>query len=342
MRILSALARWRENADEPAPVANAVFAHAVGQPLLVEPAMGERLLSAYLHGGIEAPRPLFGSYDTDAIQRGMSTPAVLDISGPLVNRPQPGLCDDGPLSYQAIREAFDVALADDQCSAIVLQIESPGGMVAGCFDLADHIHRSRGRKPVIAVADDFAFSGAYALAAACDTIWVSRTSGVGSIGVMTYHLDRTGANAKAGFKVTPIYAGAHKIDFSPHRALSDDAAARAQKDVNQLHTLFVDSVARYRQQSATKIRKTEALTYMGQAAIDAGLADRLGTMREALASLPQSKRATPASKPKAAASASPAPPKTTAAADPYAVYDRLNAQAARHRVKDIQRFKACE
>src|SRR5690606_35901150 len=100
---------------------------------------------------------------------------IINVVGGLVSKPQPGLCDDGPANYQGIRAAFDEAMADDSVGAIVFKLESPGGMVSGCFDLTDHIHASRGHKPIVAVVDDYAYSAAYAIASACDEIWVSRT-----------------------------------------------------------------------------------------------------------------------------------------------------------------------
>lgn len=264
------------------PVIAALYTHAIGQPLLVEPSMGERLIAAYMEGGIEAPGPLVRGLS------GTGTVAIINVSGGLVSKPQPGLCDDGPANYQGIREAFDEQMADDNVSAIVFDLESPGGMVAGCFDLTDHIHASRGTKPIIAAVNDYAYSACYALAAACDEIWITRTGGVGSVGVVGYHIDQAGYNEKVGIKVTPIFAGAHKVDFSPHAPLSEEARDREQAEVDSLYGLFVDSVAMYRGLDADAVRATEALTYTGQAAIDVGFADHIGTLADVLASLSES------------------------------------------------------
>ncbi len=284
MRALEALARlWRRSPDPHVVVATA-YARALGRPLLVEPAIGEQLIAAWLSGSADVPRPLLADERTTVAGRS-SGPAVLTISGPMVARPEPGLCDDGPISYEAIRNSFDAMLADNSVSAIVLRIESPGGDSSGCFDLADHIHESRGRKKIIAAVDDYAYSAGYALASACDQIWVTRTGGVGSIGCAAFHVDQTAFNSKAGLKVTTIYAGDHKVDFSPHQPLGDAAGKRLQAQVDKLRTMFVDSVARYRKMPASRVAATEALTYTGQAALDAGLADRIGTFRDVMASL---------------------------------------------------------
>lgn len=284
---IDALTRLFRRSAMPNAVIAALHTHAIGRPLLVEPAMGQRLIGAWMEGSVDAPHPVM-DIDPGTGKRQQSRIAVINISGGLVSRPEPGLCDDGPTSYTAIRSAFDEVMADDSVSAVVFRMESPGGMCSGCFDLSDHIFASRGQKPIIAAVDDFAFSACYALASACDEIWVSRTGGVGSIGVVAYHIDQTAYNQKVGVKVTPIYAGAHKVDFSPHLELSEEAREREQGEVDSIYRLFASSVARYRGMNIDDVTATEALTYSGQAAIDIGLADKLGTFRDVLTSLNES------------------------------------------------------
>lgn len=277
---MTALARMFRRSEN--PVITQLYTHAIGRPLLVHPAIGAQVIGAYMAGAVdgggEIVEPLSASQQAPRV-------AVLNISGGLVSRPMPGMCDDGPLSYEAIRDALDASMADDSVTAIVMRMDSPGGMVSGCFDLTDHIHASRGTKPIVAVVDDMAYSAAYALASACDEVWVSRTGGVGSIGVVAYHVDQSGLNEKVGLKVTPIYAGGHKVDFSPHAPLSDDAREREQGEVDSLYQTFVASVAAYRGMNEDDVRGTDAMTYTGAAAVSAGLADKIGTFRDALASV---------------------------------------------------------
>ena len=263
------------------PVATTLHTHVIGRPLMVHPGIGAQLIGGYLSGAMDAPMPLHEQSEESATP-GIS---VLNITGGLVSRPMPGLCDEGPTSYEAISAAFDRAVNDDSRTAIVLRMDTPGGMCSGCFDLTDRIYAARGTKPIIAVIDDMAYSAGYAIAAACDQIWITRTGGAGSVGVVAYHVDQSGMNEKIGIKVTPIFAGGHKVDFSPHAPLAEDALSREQIEVNSLYQMFVDSVAKYRGLSAEEVAATEALTYTGKAAIDAGLATHLGTFEDALASL---------------------------------------------------------
>ena len=205
--------------------------------------------------------------------------AVLDIAGPLVSRPA-GFCS--PLSYGEIREAFDAALNDESVGHIVLRIDSPGGEVAGLFDLADHIYKAREQKPITAVVDDMAASAAYAIASSASHVLVSRTGVVGSVGVVSYHIDQSGLNERMGVKVEYIYAGERKVDGNPHEPLSDEARARFQAEVDDLYEMFVQLVARNRNLDMEAVRATEAGTFRGVKAVSAGFADAVVPFAEAM------------------------------------------------------------
>ena len=211
--------------------------------------------------------------------------AVIPIHGTLVHRTQGLSALSGMTSYESIREQFSDALASKDIHSILLDIDSPGGEVAGVFDLVDTIYASRGTKPIIAVVNERGFSAAYALASAADRIYLSRTAGLGSIGVIMLHVDRSEANRKAGITYTPIYAGEHKIDGSPNAPLSDKARANAQAIVNSMYDLFVETVARNLGLAPGLIRNTQAGTYHGQSAVDAGLAHSVLSYQEVITTL---------------------------------------------------------
>ena len=207
---------------------------------------------------------------------------VLPIHGTLVQRTAGLDALSGLTSYQSIARRLDAALADEAVRGIVLDIDSPGGEAAGVFDLADQIVAARARKPIWAVANDAAFSAAYALASAASRLFLTRTAGVGSIGVIALHVDQSQRDARAGLTYTPIHAGARKNDGSPHAPLSDEARGSIQTEVNRLYELFVLTVADQRGLTADAVRQTEAALYFGQDALDAGLADRIGTLGDAV------------------------------------------------------------
>ncbi|MDH0996384.1 S49 family peptidase [Klebsiella pneumoniae] len=197
--------------------------------------------------------------------------AVIPISGTLVQKLGSLRPYSGMTGYDGIRQAFLTAMEDQDVSGICLDIDSPGGEVAGCFDLVDVIYSSRGKKPIHAILTE----SAYSAASAADHISVPRTGGVGSIGVITMHLDWTQRIKDDGLKVTIITFGSRKAEGSPLRELSEEAFNAIQQDINAMGELFVNTVARNRGISAKVIKSTQAACFMAADGVDLGLADEV-------------------------------------------------------------------
>jgi signal peptide peptidase SppA len=210
--------------------------------------------------------------------------AVIPVHGTLVRRTGGMDALSGLTSYEAIGAALGAALADSRVLGILLDVDSPGGEAAGVFDLADRIAAARDEKPVWAMVSGEGFSAAYALASAASRVLLTRTAGVGSIGVIALHVDQSVKDAADGYRYTAIYAGDHKNDFSPHEPLSGEARSAIQTEVNRLHELFVDTVARNRGLSPEAIRNTQARLFFGDDAVRAGLADGLTSFSDAVES----------------------------------------------------------
>jgi len=181
----------------------------------------------------------------------------------------------GMTGYDGIRQNLFAALDDPKVEAIVLDIDSPGGEVSGCFDLVDTIYALRGTKPIWAILNESAYSAAYAIASAADRIIVPRTGGVGSIGVIAAHVDLSQALSTAGVKVTFITYGDFKADGHSELPLSEEALARFQSDITTMGELFTETVARNRNISAATVRGTQAATFMGEKGVALGLADEV-------------------------------------------------------------------
>lgn len=201
--------------------------------------------------------------------------AVIPICGTLVQKLGSLRPYSGMTGYDGIRQAFLTAMEDPDITGICLDIDSPGGEVAGCFDLVDVIYGARGKKPIHAILTESAYSAAYAIASAADRISVPRTGGVGSVGVITMHLDWTQRIKDDGLKVTIITYGSRKAEGSPLRELSDEALAAIQQDINTMGELFVNTVARNRGISATVIKSTQAACFMAADGVELGLADEV-------------------------------------------------------------------
>lgn len=214
--------------------------------------------------------------------------AVIPIHGTLVRRTSGIEAESGLASYTGIAAQLDAALASPEIAAILLDIDSPGGESGGVFDLADRIRAASEVKPVWAVANDMAFSAAYALASAATRVFVARTGGVGSIGVIAMHVDQSVKDAQDGVRYTAVFAGERKNDLNPHEPISNEAHAVLKAEVVRIYDLFVETVARHRGLDADAVRATEAGLFFGPDAVATGLADAVGSLEDALTQLTQS------------------------------------------------------
>lgn len=213
--------------------------------------------------------------------------AVIPVIGTLVRRTVGLEAQSGLTSYIGLEEQLDAALNDNSIKGILLDIDSPGGESGGVFDFADRIYAASQVKPIYAVVNEDAFSAAYIIAAAAQRIFIPRTGGAGSIGVIAVHLDESKAEAEAGLTYTAIYAGARKNDLSPHEPLSYPARANLQAEVDRIYRIFTRVISHYRGLDEGFIKGTEAGLYFGENAIKAGLADQIGTFDDALKAIAQ-------------------------------------------------------
>lgn len=205
---------------------------------------------------------------------------IIPIRGTLTNRN--GLHPySGMTGYDGLRSKIAAAY-DPSVRGVLLDIDSPGGAVDGCFDTADQLADLAQEKPVWAACTDIAYSAAFALASQAERIFVPRTGGVGSVGVVTMHVDMSARLESDGIKPTLIHAGAHKVDGNPYEPLPSDVRDEIQARVEDVRGLFVDLVASGRDLSRDAVLATEARTYTGQAGIDVGFADAIGSIQDAL------------------------------------------------------------
>lgn len=220
--------------------------------------------------------------------------AIIEIVGDLVNRGAWVGADCGLISYDGLKYQITEAIRDPDISAILFDVESPGGEVFGCFELSSLIREAREIKPCVAVVNGMACSAAYAIASSCSKI-ITTPSGIsGSVGVVMLHIDFSKMLEIEGVHPTLIYSGGHKVDGHPFGPLPDDVMKKFQAEADSYREMFVSSVAEGRPSlSADAVRATEANVYIGEAARSIGLVDDIGTAEEVLYSLtdPESRRA---------------------------------------------------
>lgn len=263
--------------------------HWAGRPLAILPSA----LPALLHTNTLAPASPDASRFVGTRARNEAARvteggvAVVTIDGPLINRGQILGENWGLNSYEGLAFKLYTIARDPKISSIILDIESPGGEAAGCFELASLVRDINKEKPIYAVVDAIAASAAYAIASGARAI-ISTPSGLsGSIGVVLAHFDISRAVDQAGITPTLIFAGDRKTDGTPLAPLPDEVRDDLQRDVDKFYTMFLETVAAGRGQrlTAKSARETEARTYIGKDAVAAGLADDVGTFAEFLASL---------------------------------------------------------
>jgi signal peptide peptidase SppA len=229
-------------------------------------------------------RTLGSASASNSMMYGMiGTTAVIPVFGALVNRFN---ATYGFITgYNYIKNAIATALMDNSVDAIILDINSGGGEVAGCFETVDYIKSARTQKEIHAVVDSNCYSAAYAIASACTSIKATPSSGVGSVGVVAMHASYKKMLENEGISVTFIKAGEHKVDGNPYEDLSDSVKADMQKRIDAIYAEFVSLVSANRSLAVDDVVKTQAACYTAQEAKTMGLIDEVMSVEEALKSI---------------------------------------------------------
>ena len=222
--------------------------------------------------------------------------AVLGVYGTIIPRGDMLVESSGAMSTTRIAANLRAALADPAVGAIVLDISSPGGAVQGVDELAGEIFAARDKKPIVAVANHLAASAAYWIGTAANELLVAPSGEVGSIGVFAAHQDFSRALEKDGVTVNLISAGKYKTEANPYQPLSEEARAAIQARVDDYYNAFTKAVARQRGVSVADVRGGfgEGRVVGATEAVKLGMADRVGTLEDAIVRAARLARSTPA------------------------------------------------
>lgn len=203
--------------------------------------------------------------------------AVLAVEGTLVHKGKWVGQSSGQTSYEGLQSQISRAMADASVAAVVLEVDSGGGEVAGAFETATMIRELSAAKPTLAILTDFALSAGYLLASQARRIVMPETGAAGSIGVVTLHADMSQKLEKDGIRVTLIRSGAFKQEANAVTPLSDEVRGRIQERVDASRQLFATAVGlgRGKKLDREAALATEAQIYQGAAAVSAGLVDGL-------------------------------------------------------------------
>lgn len=213
--------------------------------------------------------------------------AVVPLVGMIIHRAEGFSEMSGATSVQRFIARFRAALNDESTRAVVIDVDSPGGMISGVPEAASEVFSSRGSKRIVAVANAEAGSAAYWIASAADELIVSPSSEAGSIGVWTAHQDLSKYFEQAGVQHTLISAGKYKVEGHPFGALDDEARANIQERVDDSYDMFTKAVAKHRGTTPSAVRSGfgEGRMVSARQAVDLGMADRVATLDETIARL---------------------------------------------------------
>lgn len=212
--------------------------------------------------------------------------AIIDVEGLILNAHLPKLLSQGEHPVSLLTEQLDKAARDPNVKAVILRINSPGGAVTASelmYDEIRHFRQTTG-KPVVAVMMDVAASGGYFVACACDEIVAQRTTVTGSIGVIMQLFEIEGTMKLVGVTANTITSGPHKDSGSPFKAMRDDERQIFQAMVNDMYERFVEVVDEGRpglDRDAVR-RLADGRVYTAPQALEAGLIDRIATLRDTI------------------------------------------------------------
>ncbi|OWK34959.1 S49 family peptidase [Fimbriiglobus ruber] len=211
--------------------------------------------------------------------------ALVPIQGTITQRPSVFSAFSGGTSAEEICRAMDQAAADRTIRCIVLDVDSPGGTVLGLPEAASRVAAAAKQKPIFAIANAFAASAAYWLASQATELYCTPSGMVGSIGVISAHVDESRAEEMAGIKTTLITSGKFKGETDASQALTEDARANQQAISDQYYTMFQNAVATGRRVTASKVEADFGQGRMKTAAdaLASGMIDGILTRDELLA-----------------------------------------------------------
>jgi signal peptide peptidase SppA len=218
-------------------------------------------------------------------QAAPSSIAVLPIMGTISHRMGLLRRASAGMTIEGFREDFRAALDNRDISAIVLDIDSPGGSTSGIEEMADEIYEGRKAKRIIASVNSLSASAAYWLASAANEIAVTPSGHVGSIGVLGVHMDFSEQAKETGVAVTVVSAGKYKAEASEFTPLTDGARQHLQAIVDDRYDAFIRAVARGRGTSQRSVREGygEGRLVTAKDALSMAMIDSIETTDQVLA-----------------------------------------------------------
>lgn len=257
---------------------------AAGRPwLITSEALDTVMAVADRQGDVEALETRLGrSLDNTRSVTVRDGVAVIPVTGPIFRYANLFTEISGATSTQVLATDFQTAFDDPAIKAIIPVFDTPGGEATGINELGDLIYMMRGRKPVVAYVSGMAASAGYWMASAADEVVVDDTAQLGSVGVVLSLRKREDRPGEKSYEIVSSNAPNKRPDLETEAGM-----AQLQARTDELASVFLDKVARNRgiprEEVNDRFRQGGIAT--GALAIEAGMADRLGSLESLIAEL---------------------------------------------------------
>lgn len=199
---------------------------------------------------------------------------------------------DGDIQYdgtvcspEGLKEQLDIAADNDNIKAVVLRVNSGGGVATAGEEMTEYVKRFKEDtgKPVVVSSAATNASAAYEISSQADYIFTAKTTSIGAIGTAMQLMDYSELLEMLGISVEDITSAESKDSTYGTRALTDEERAYYQAQIDQINDTFIQNVADGRGMSVEEVEKlATGLTFTGVDAVDNGLADEIGTKEDAI------------------------------------------------------------
>jgi len=199
---------------------------------------------------------------------------IISVFDSLVSKGGAG--SSGFTSYESITSQLKTLVAEGS-KKIILNIDSPGGEVAGLFGLTDYMQKLKlSGVELIGITDGMCCSAAYAIGSACSSLYATVSSEIGSIGVITALVDATEADAQDGLKFTIVRSKTDKALGNPHEPTSEAVITEVEKKLSIYDNIFNSTVSANRPQlTIESIIAMKGSTFLGEEALSLNLIDAI-------------------------------------------------------------------
>jgi len=217
--------------------------------------------------------------DTSFSYEGCNVAGVI-MQGPVETyNPDTSGLGDIIASSEEIIFSIDIAEAENDVKAILLEVNSFGGIPAAAHEIEDALRRTN--KPTVVHIREAGLSAAYLAATGGDIIFASELSDVGSIGVTQSYVDESKLNEKEGYTYNQLSTGKFKDILDPDKPLTWEERQLLERDLQVVHEAFVKTVAENRSLDIDTVKElADGSSMLGTMALENGLIDRIGGFYE--------------------------------------------------------------